>query len=280
MTQNEKQPYIDWLEMIQSRAYACAHPSMPPCPRGMRQEKYEAIRRRLERLYAPLVTAFLRFVPVFQRCAEEIEKTFETGDKARRASLMAELSDCFERWILVPHGRLEQESKEILDPILGKSLREEIKKLEKRLGRAQIESILCDAVEPHEEDYLVVFANGTAVGVSEQELGGAFSFERLMDCAVERMDSSSVWQSFPKDGILEVRPGEAKAFYSLNEPENVASYWAVVDGALFSWLQENDRTVEEVCNAFHARDVKEKRVLKVLKPQKDWSKYHHAASDA
>jgi hypothetical protein len=53
------------------------------------------------------------------------------------------------------------------------------------------------------------------------------------------------------------KAGEAKAFYTLNEPENIASYWAVVDGDLFAWLEENERTVEEVCTFFHSKDVRE-----------------------
>jgi len=245
----------------------------------MRQERYEAIRRRIDRLYAPLFSSYLRFVPLYQRCADEIGNTFETGDRAHRAKLMMELSGAMEKWILEPYAQVEREEQKLLDPILSKSLREEIKKLEKRLGRERIESILSDAIAPHEDEYLVVFANGTAVGVSEQEAGSPFSFEKAMESAIARMDSSCVWQSFPKDGIMEVRPGEAKAFYTLNDPENVASYWAVVDGALFAWLQENGRTVEEVCEAFHAKDVREKRIWKVLTPQGAAS-FHPAASDA
>lgn len=279
MNQDERQLYIDWLEMIRSRAYDCTHPSMPPCPRGMRQERYEAIKRRIDRLYAPLFSAYLRFVPVFQRCAEGIEATFETGDKAGRARLMMELSAVLEKEILEPCTQVERDRQEMLEPVLAKALREEIKKQEKRLGRERIESILGDAILPHEDEYLVVFANGTAVGVSEQEAGAPFSFERAMACAIERMDSSVVWQSFPADGVMDVGCGEAKAFYTLNEPENVASYWAVVDGALFSWLKENGRTVEEVCTAFHARDVKEKRVWKVLRPQQALSELR-SSSDA
>ncbi|MGI6150984.1 MAG: hypothetical protein ACOYIR_03415 [Christensenellales bacterium] len=281
MMHNEKQSYLDWLEKIKSRAYDCTRPAMPPRPRGMRQEKYDAIRRRIDRLYAPLFSAYMRYVPVFLRCSEEIEKTFETGDMDRRAELMMELSETLESEILFPHAQIEQEERELLDPIHAKALQEEIRKQEKRLGKEQIESILCDAIDPHEDEYLVVFANGTAVGVSEQEAGSPFSFERLMERALERMDSSTIWHSFPKDGDPEVRPGEVKAFYTLNEPENVASFWAVVDGALYAWLKENERTMEEVCGMFHQKDVKEKRVLKVLKPAGESApRLDPAASDA
>ncbi len=280
--QNEKQPYADWLEKIRNRAYDCTHPLVPPCPRGMRPEKYDAIKRRIERLYAPLFAAYLRFIPVFQRCAEEIGKTFETGDKARRAEIMMELGECLEKEILSLYGRqVEREERELLDPIRGKTLRAEIKKQEKRIGRERIERTLCEAVGPLEDEYLVVFANGTAIGVSEHEIGSPLSFDLLMARAIERIDRSTVWQSFPKDGGPGVLPGEIKTFYTLNEPENVASYWAVVDGELYSWLKENERTVEEVCAFFHAKDVKEKRVLKVLKPLgENAARLDIAASDA
>lgn len=280
--QNEKQPYTDWLEKIRNRAYDCTHPSVPPCPRGMRPEKYDAIRRRIERLYAPLFAAYLRFIPVFQRCSEEMGRTFETGDKIRRAEIMVELSEYLEKEILSLYGRqVEQEERELLDPILGKTLRAEIKKQERRIGKELIESTLCEAIDPLEDEYLVVFANGTTVGVSEQEIDSPPSAEVLMARAIERIDRSTVWQSFPKDGSPAVLPGEIKAFYTLNEPENVASYWAVVDGELYSWLRENERTVEEVCTIFHAKDVKEKRVLKVLKPLgENAAGLDSAASDA
>lgn len=280
--QNEKQPYTDWLEKIRNRAYDCTHPSVPPCPRGMRPEKYDAIRRRIERLYAPLFAAYLRFIPVFQRCSEEMGRTFETGDKIRRAEIMMELSEYLEKEILSLYGRqVEQEERELLDPILGKTLRAEIKKQERRIGKELIESTLCEAIDPLEDEYLVVFANGTTVGVSEQEIDSPPSAEVLMARAIERIDRSTVWQSFPKDGSPAVLPGEIKAFYTLNEPENVASYWAVVDGELYSWLRENERTVEEVCTIFHAKDVKEKRVLKVLKPLgENAAGLDSAASDA
>lgn len=280
--QNEKQPYTDWLEKIRSRAYDCTHPSIPPCPRGMRPEKYNAIKRRIERLYAPLFAAYMRFVPVFQRCSEGIGETFETGDKVRRAEIMMELGECLEKEILSLYGRqVEREERELLDPILGKTLRAEIKKQEKRIGKERIERTLCEAVGPLEDEYLVVFANGTAIGVSKHEIDSPLSFDLLMARAIERIDSSTVWQSFPKDGSPGVQPGEIKAFYTLNEPENVASYWAVVDGELYSWLKENERTVEEVCTIFHAKDVKEKRVLKVLKPLgENAAGLEPAASDA
>jgi len=265
--QTERQAYADWLEHIRNRAYACTHALLPPCPVGMRSDKYDAIRRRLERLYAPMSAPYASFLGVFGRCSEELWRTFESGDARRRSELMMELSGCLDKEILEPYNaRIADEEKKLISPVLERMLQIEIKKQEKRLGRKLIENTLIEAIPPHEDEYLVVFANGTAVGVTEYELAGPPADNLLEENAKARMDLSKVWQSFPKDGDPEVKPGEVKAFYTLNEPENLASYWAVVDGDLYAWLEENERTVEEVCTLFHSKDVREKRVLKVLKP--------------
>jgi hypothetical protein len=126
--QTERQAYADWLEHIRNRAYGCTHPLLPPCPVGMRSDKYDAIRRRLERLYAPMSAPYASFLGVFGRCSEELWRTFENGDARRRSELMMELSGCLDKEILEPYSqRISDEDKKLLSRCLSACCRSKSK---------------------------------------------------------------------------------------------------------------------------------------------------------
>ncbi len=84
--ENDRQSYLDWLDNIKGKAYDYTHPNLPPCPTGMKPERYEAIKRRLNILYAPMTQAFSEFTSTYERCFDEISKSLETGDDARRTA--------------------------------------------------------------------------------------------------------------------------------------------------------------------------------------------------
>ncbi len=86
----------------------------------------------------------------------------------------------------------------------------EVKKQEKRLGKAFIENTLIEAIPPHEDEYLVVFANGTAGGRYGIRTCGPPTDNLLEENAKARMNLSKVWQSFPKDGNPEVKPAKRR----------------------------------------------------------------------
>ncbi len=72
--QNEKQPYADWLEKIRNRAYDCTHP-LVPLPRGMRPEKYDAIKEESKgstRRFLRLICGLFGFSALRRRDRENL----------------------------------------------------------------------------------------------------------------------------------------------------------------------------------------------------------------